>query len=146
MSVFPFIDPQAYIETQNNDELPLFSEYAFDFNTKKLMLRNGKQYLVYENEAIKIWIYHALIITRYRHLAFTWAYGSELESLIGKVADKGVLQSEIRRFIIEALMVNPYIVELRNFQFVTSRESLSVSFDCETIYGIFNHVHMMERE
>jgi hypothetical protein len=145
MSIFPFIDSQAFIESQNSETLPRFAEYAFNFETGTFLLHNEQQYLVYENEALKIWVYHALAIPRYRHLAFTRAYGSEMYTLFGNVSDNGILQSEVKRFIIEALMVNPYIVELRAFTFHEKRDTLYVEFECETVYGFFNHSHNIER-
>ncbi len=42
---------------------------------------------------------------------------------------------ELKRFIIEALMVNPYIEELSNFQFEQSGSGVRVEFDCTTVYG-----------
>ena len=37
--------------------------------------------------ALKGWIYLALRITRYRYPIYSWKYGSELETLIGKSFD-----------------------------------------------------------
>ena len=42
---------------------------------------------------------------------------------------------EIERFIIEALMVNPYIKRLDNFIFENTSTGMTVSFDCTSIYG-----------
>ena len=37
--------------------------------------------------ALKGWIYFALRIARYRYPIYSWKYGSELETLIGKSFD-----------------------------------------------------------
>ncbi len=137
-SVFPFIDPiSALEETQTSQvtKLPLFKEYAYDFEHNCLKTINGLTYLVERNEALKIWIYKALKTVRYRHIAHSPDYGSEINTLIGSAMSSDILQSELRRFIIEALMVNPYIVELSNFSFNMSRDGIHVSFNCKTIYG-----------
>lgn len=131
MSVFPFINPPATTVS----ELPMFREYAYDFMRNCLLLRNGVTYLVSGNEAIKIWIYKALMTVRYRYIAYTTSYGCEIGSLIGSVMSSDILQSELRRFIIEALMVNPYIVELSDFKFIKVSDGITVEFNCKTIYG-----------
>lgn len=133
MSVFPFISPEAV--SVSNKELPLFMEYAYDYESNCLMLRNGSTYLVEGNEALKIWIYHALMTERFRYTALSSAYGSEVDTLIGLSLSSDITYSELRRFIIEALMVNPYIEELSDFKFTKAQSSVSVEFNCSTVYG-----------
>ena len=53
MSVFPFIDPDA-LQQEESTELPLFREYAYDFENNRLLLKNGQTYLVEGNEASAI--------------------------------------------------------------------------------------------
>ena len=61
-------------------------------------------------QALKGWIYFALKIARYRYPIYSWEYGSELETLIGKsFDDEDYLQSETKRFIEDALFINPHI-------------------------------------
>lgn len=135
MSVFPFISPE--ILTENAPEaLPLFREYAYDMENNRLLLRGGKTYLVEGNRALEIWIYKTLFTERFRYIAYDADYGSELDTLIGCPPNDDVVQSEIKRMIIEALMVNPYIEELSNFKFTAGDCSLRVDFDCATVYGI----------
>lgn len=133
MSVFPFINPPT--ENLQSDALPLFKEYAYDFKDKCLLLRNGNTYFVTGNEALKIWIYKTLMTVRYRYIAHTTTYGNEVQTLLGAVLSSDILISELRRFIIESLMVNPYIVELSNFQFDKKSDGVTVEFNCKTIYG-----------
>lgn len=133
MSVFPFIDPDS-LETSRETALPMFREYAYDYENNCLLLRNGQTYLVEGNEALRIWIFKALITERFRYVAYDSDYGSEIDTLIGGLNSRVIL-SELKRFIIEALMVNPYILELSNFQFTQSGSGVRVEFDCATIYG-----------
>ena len=133
MSIFPFIDPDVLAVDQDN-ALPLFREYAYDYENNCLRLRNGQTYLVEGNEALRIWIFKALTTERFRYTAYDSAYGSEIDTLIGGLNSRVIL-SELKRFIIEALMVNPYIQELSNFQFAQSGSGVQVEFDCTTIYG-----------
>lgn len=132
MSVFPFINPEAFLAENSIEELPRYCEYAYDFENNCLKLKNGTTYFIYENDALTIWIYKALIAERYRHIAYSNDYGSELTNLVGANLSKDVLQSEIKRYITEALMVCPYIKELNDFSF----DDNSVFFRCKTVYGV----------
>lgn len=135
MSVFPFITPPADSPAAANS-LPLFKEYAYDFANNCLLLKDGQTYLVEGNEALRIWIFKALATERFRYTAYDAAFGSEIDSLPGLVLNQAILQAEIKRFITEALMVNPYIVKLDNFKFERSLSGLKVDFEAETIYGV----------
>lgn len=134
MSVFPFITPPEASPAAANS-LPLFKEYAYDFEHNCLLLKDGQTYLVEGNEALRVWIFKALFTERFRYTAYDAAFGSEIDTLPGLALNQAVLQAEIKRFITEALMVNPYIVKLDNFKFERSLSGLKVDFDVETIYG-----------
>lgn len=135
MSVFPFINP-VLNPTPSSTELPVFREYAYDFENNTLRLMDGKTYMVEGNEALRIWIFFALGTARFRYMAYDRAYGSEIEDqLIGQTMDDEITQSELERYITEALMVNPYIEELSEFDFMLMRDSIKVSFMCRSVYG-----------
>lgn len=135
MSIFPFINPEATLGT-NVSNLPMFREYAYDFENRTLLLKNGKTYLVEGNEALRIWIYFALAAARYRHTAYDSSYGSEIEEqLVGQSMDDDIMQSELERYITEALMSNPYIEELSEFEFVPLRNGIQAAFTCTSVYG-----------
>lgn len=134
MSIFPFIDPDA-LRQEGSTELPLFQEYAYDFENNRLLLKNGQTYLVEGNEALRIWIYKALATERFRYAAYDADFGSEIDTLIGSPLNSDIAKSELKRFITEALMVNPYIEELGNFQITQTGSGVKAEFDCTTIYG-----------
>lgn len=134
MSVFPFITPPEESPAAANS-LPMFKEYAYNFEDNCLLLKDGQTYLVEGNEALRIWIFKALATERFRYTAYDAVFGSEINTLPGLVLNQAVLQAEIKRFITEALMVNPYIVKLDNFKFERRLSGLTVDFDVETIYG-----------
>ena len=108
MSIFPFISPEV-LESSESSELPMFREYAYDFENNCLLLRDGNTYLVEGNEALRIWIFKALTTERFRYTAYDGAFGSEIHTLICSGLHSEIVTSELKRFIIEALMVNPYI-------------------------------------
>lgn len=134
MSIFPFIDPEALAASQDN-ALPMFREYAYDYENNRLLLRDGQTYLVEGNEALRIWIYKALATERFRYAAYDSDFGSEIDTLIGSPLHGDIAKSELKRFIVEALMVNPYIEELGNFQISQTGSGVTAEFDCTTVYG-----------
>lgn len=134
MSVFPFITPPSSTE-DSTTALPMFREYAYDYENNCLLLHNGNTYLVEGNEALRIWIFKALATERFRYTAYDAAFGSEIDTLPGLSLNDEIAHSELKRFITEAIMVNPYIVELSNFQFTRTLSGTMVEFDCETVYG-----------
>ena len=139
MNEFPFI-PDNLTETPTEPataDLPIFAEWAFDFDKKELLLKNGKPYLVYKNEALKIWIWKALNphTERYIYNAYTFDYGNEFNTLLARFTESEVKRSELKRIIKDALLVNPYIKECTNFKFEQTGSKTRIEFDCITIYG-----------
>ena len=81
MGVFPFINTETVQEAASK-KLPLFREYAYDFEKHCLKLDDdGRTYLVQGNEALRIWIYFALETARYRYTAYDTTFGSEIEKV-----------------------------------------------------------------
>lgn len=70
-----------------------------------------------------------LLTPRYRHLIYSWAYGSELDTLIGTDADFAF--SEAQRMISEALLADPRITDVRDFV----RDGGALRFVIDTIFG-----------
>lgn len=101
MSVFPFITPRSRAEASAT-ALPMFREYAYDYENNCLLLRDGNTYLVEGNEALRIWIFKALATARFRYTAYDAAFGSEIDTLPGLSLNDEIAQSELKRFITEA--------------------------------------------
>lgn len=136
MSLFPFMKNQN--EEQTNIKEANFKEYELNFETGKLTGRvlEGK-------EALKVWIYKALHTNRYRFTAYTWAFGCELEDLIGKNYSIGLLESEVERYIKECLLINEYIKDCTDFEITFEGDVLTISFLCETTFGeleVYHHI------
>lgn len=104
MGLFP-----AYIEDEETteeltEELETPREFGIDFSTGQL---TGT--IVEGVEAIKVWIYLALKIARYRYFICSWQYGNEIEDLYGQGYSTEHLESEISRMVEECLLENEYI-------------------------------------
>lgn len=59
--------------------------------------------------------------------------------MIGISNDPDIIDSEIKRYITETLMVNPYLQELSDFQFEHEKDIVTVKFLVTTVYGRFTH-------
>lgn len=136
-SNYAFIPTTLLEDTAINTEveLPVFKELAFDFATKQLKTTGGKYYYVEKNEALKIWIWKALFTSRYSYLAYSTNYGNEIYTLIGRYLAKDLLYSELRRMIEEALLCNPYITSLTDFEVEQKGSKVTCTYSVNTIYG-----------
>ena len=138
MSIFPFINGDDGLLEASNNKLPLYKECAWDFVNDRAIFVDGSPKIVYGNEGIKVWIYKAIKTNRYEFEIYTWDYGSEIESLIGKGFQIGFIKSETKRYIEEALSVNPYITKINKIDVDFKTDVLTAYVDLETVYGRLN--------
>mgnify|MGYP002622577769 FL=1 len=87
-------------------------------------------------QALKGWIYFALKIARYRYPIYSWKYGCELETLIGKsYDDEDYLLSETKRTISDALFINPHIKSVEDVAINKDLDKLNITCNVNTKYG-----------
>lgn len=131
----PFIDYP--LRGQAKAEPPLASEYAYDMDTASFKTKDGKTYLVFGNEALKIKLWKLFMTEIYRWVVFPWDYGHELETLIGKAYTQGYVNSEAERYIKEAIerALSDYILRLDDLAVSFEEGVLYVDFKAVTIYG-----------
>ena len=133
MSLFPFISNNVD-EVKVNNTFPMYKEVAWDFEKDTPILENGDFKIVEGNEGVKVWIYKALLTPRYNHSIYSWDYGSELMDLVGKAYTSSLTKEEAKRYIKEALLINPYIVEVDITDIGFKDSLLSASVKVKTIY------------
>ena len=133
MSLFPFVTYKEDIV--KNNSFSLYREIAWDFKRDIPILENGDFKIVEGNEAIKVWVYKALLVPRYNYLIYSWNYGSELMDLIGKAYTPQLTKSEAKRYIEEALKINPYILDVNVIDTDFKDSVLSANVKITTIYG-----------
>ncbi|MDF2923179.1 MAG: phage protein [Paenibacillaceae bacterium] len=131
--IFPFLNAPGVGSVKK--DLPMFREYAWDYEENGMQLVNGTPVILEGNEALRVWIYKALQTARYRHLGYTRSYGSELEKLIGSSYTLGATQIEVERYVREALLVNPYIRSVPQVKALLDGERLTGYVIVETVYG-----------
>lgn len=134
-TIFPFIGVPADYQMQKTEELELFREVAWNFEKDEPILENGDFKIVEGNEAIKVWVYKCIKTNRYEHEVHSWNYGTELSELIGQKYSKGLTESEASRYIKEALLINPYILDVNVKDTKFTDDLLSVDIEISTIYG-----------
>ncbi len=129
MGLFPAYIEDEEIEEELTEELETPREFGVDFTTGQLT-----GIIVEGVEAIKVWIYFALQIARYRYFICSWEYGSEIEDLYGKGYSAEHLESEISRMIEECLLENEYIekVVVENAEYRLGK--LKANITVTTIY------------
>ena len=130
MSLFPFI---RSVEEQAIPTPKAYKEYEFNFEAGKLTGR-----LLEGKEALRMWIYKALLTQRYRYTIYSWDFGQDLDELIGQGYEKGLIKSEVERRIKDCLLVHPHIKECKNFDIKLQQDQLHVNFTVNTTYGEVN--------
>lgn len=144
---FNFI-PVTLDDEIKEESLPLFYELARDLKSLEILVKEGKFYYVSKNDAIKIWILKALNqqTSRYTHRAYSSDYGNEITRLFGRNLKNSLLKSELKRYVEEALLVNPYIKKVENFLFDKKGSVVDLTFTVNTIYGNFEQNVSYESE
>lgn len=112
--------------------LPLPSRtYYLDFETGQVVEKtiDGK-------EAIRQFISKAIQTARYRYLIYSGQYGCEIETLLGQDISPQLLNSEIKRVIVEALREDDRIQAVEQFQITRESDKLFVAFTVQTTEGV----------
>mgnify|MGYP000943452811 FL=1 len=114
--------PQIDVKDVETSELPS--------KTWKLDLTNNRiSGFIDGIDAVAQSAFMSLKTERYEHLIFSWQYGSELNTLVGK--DSDYAYSEAKRMIKDALSTDTRITDVRDF----SAENGIIYFTIDTIFG-----------
>lgn len=110
-------------------------EITNDIETSKTykIIDNNLSGYVDEIESLKQAIFKVLNTERYEYPIYSFDYGIELESLIGK--DSDYVKIELKRRIEECLLEDERVQEVNDFEFIQDGESLICSFYVISIYG-----------
>lgn len=117
-------------------DLPTFKEFAWDYEKDQFLYdADGGHKIVEKNEAIKVWVLHALRCERYRYLAYFDDYGIELEPFVGTGPNDHERSSELFRYVKEGLLVNPYILDVTALSTELDHKRIIMTLQLETVYG-----------
>lgn len=132
-SIFPYARPVAI----GRRDVPVAKTWAWDTEALEYKLKNGKMYEVYEDEAIKIWIWKIIATERKHWPVYTHAYGNDYLTLIGHGYSRGFVEAEAKRIIKDAIMqsLSDYVLAIQNLRVTFVRRHLTVSLTVDTIYS-----------
>lgn len=133
--LFPMIQPETVESSTDITEYPMFREVQWDYEKNKPVYKNGEPVIIDGAEAVRVWAWNALHTPRFRYEIYSWTYGNETESLIGKQFSNELKQSEGARYVRECLMANPYITDVKDISVSFEQDTLSISATMVTIYG-----------
>ena len=85
-------------------------------------------------EAMKQAVYKILMTERFKHIIYSFNYGTELD----KVMDSLYIYALVEQYITQALMQDERITAVYGFKFKRNKNSLSVNFTVDTDEGSFN--------
>ena len=123
------------IATGSTKDLPLLSEWAFDFETMQFKVdANGLPYLVERNEALKIWLFWAVTTAKKRWSANSRGYGSEVERMIGLPVTVAIKSDELKRTIREAVEFCPYVKRVERIDVALEDEMVTVTVNVVSMY------------
>ena len=133
---YPFIDQlsQQFSNVNINAPLPLYREIGWDFQKAMPLVVNNEFKTVEGNEAIAVWIWHAIKTYRYAFSVYSWDFGSELDTLLGQNYTQELTKSEAKRYIEEALLINPYILTLDRIEVTFNNGLLDINLRATTVY------------
>lgn len=131
--LFPVVQPEA--AAVDESELPMAREVKWDFERRQPIFSRGEPVVVQGAEAVLMWAWNALQTPRFRHEIYTWNYGNELDSLIGRPYTEALKQAEARRYVREALEASPYITGVEEITVDFADGVLAVACRLRTIYG-----------
>lgn len=100
--------------------------------TYKITTENIRGYTA-EIEALQQAIYKVLNTEKYEYPIYSFSYGIDTESLIGK--DMAYVRTELKRRIKDCLLQDERIQTVDNFQFSSEGDVLTCAFNVTSIYG-----------
>lgn len=141
--------PTETVTTNSIDEtasqISFGNSWRFDFETGDFVTTGTNK--VVETQDIDAWVEwckKALAIERYRYLVYSRNYGQEFDNLIQKKLNRSGNESEIKRMVTEALMVDPRTAKVDNFNFTWDGDTCYFTCDITNVRGetatIFNEV------
>lgn len=133
----PFIARNTQTIQSAADTLSILTEYGYDFDKQQFLYdENGNNVTVTEDEALKVWIYKAILTERYRYLAYHDEYGITIEPYQGTMPNNVYTADRIRQNIREGLSINPYIAKINSITIEKrEKDELIVSVDVTSIYS-----------
>lgn len=93
-------------------------------------------------DAYRFWAIKCCLTERYQYEAYSPDFGVEFQRIVEANYPRPIAESEIKRTITEALMIDGRTVSTSAFRFEWSGDSCWIYFQLESVYGI-DHVEIV---
>ena len=118
------IEPLIEVAWDFEKDIPIIDHITHDYK------------YVTENEAIKVQIYKAVRIARYRYQIYSSDYGSEIEDkLVGKKYTKGYTESVAIKDLRDNLNTNKYITNINIIKANFINDEFEAHINVDTVYS-----------
>lgn len=132
MDIFPIIQPEL---AKTDDSMPLYKEVAWDYEKGQPIFKDGNPVFVTGKEAVKVWIWKALITVCKKHEIYSWNFGNEASTLLGQNFSQDTKRAEASRYVRECLEVNPYITDISDIRVEFEDSTMTIYATVSTVYG-----------
>ncbi|MEG0783997.1 MAG: DUF2634 domain-containing protein, partial [Christensenella sp.] len=122
MNEYPFLNPRTNDKTENS----LYRDIAWDYERNRPIYHGSRPLIITGHKAVMSWAWRALNTVRHSKVAYSDKYGNEVEALLGKQWTRNTRIAETKRYIMETLKLNPYILGINDFEVNFEKSSLTV--------------------
>lgn len=134
---YPVWDIEDVMVDVKEEQLTDVESYEFDYVKKRTVVTgSGKTKRTDAKDAYIFWVVKCVSTERYAHEAYDTDFGIEFLDIMQKNYPKGIAESEIRRTIKEALLVDNRTVNVSNFRFSWQSDVCYITFKVESVYDI----------
>lgn len=107
--------------------------FLYDFETGDFVYKNGAPVEVTGKDALKVWIEKVIRTEKFRFKIYDNVdYPIKIEDLIGSTLPYGFIESEFKRELSEAILRNPFIKNLINWNFEREGSKWRIDFEVVT--------------
>ncbi|RIJ63598.1 DUF2634 domain-containing protein [Rummeliibacillus sp. POC4] len=135
--LYPTFDEPDLVADEEIETLSDIYARKFDHEGKKTIVTgSGRTINGTAIDAYRFWVIKCLLTERYQCAAYSTDFGIEFEAIMEADYDRDIAESEIKRSITEALLVDERTVDVLDFTFEWEGDSCHITFIVESIYSI----------
>lgn len=135
-NLFPIETVTATPEETQTGQVKFGRSFIFDFDKGDFVLSpTGKVVEADGAEAYRQWAQKTLLTPRYRHPIYSRNYGQEFEDLLRRNLTRAGNESEIKRMVAEALMVDQRTASVGDFTFDWQEDAVYFTCTVTTAQG-----------
>ena len=137
--LYPAFDAPDLMVDELVERLQDVYAYKFDYENERLVVTGaGKTVEGNSIDAYRFWAVKCCLTERFQYSSYSDDFGVEFQSIVAAGYPRGIAESEIKRTITEALMVDDRTVSVSRFTFVWQGDSCWITFHLESVYGVDN--------